>query len=96
LQHACAKGIIERLTVPQVGLSRHVAYPWPVPTSHSNPISTILALVESLRPNSVLGVGFGKYGFLMREDLDVRREDYGCSDWRHRIEGVIELLARFR
>lgn len=61
-----------------------------MPTSHSDQISTILGLVESLEPDSVLdlGVGFGKYGLLMREYLDVQREDYGYSEWRRRIEGV--------
>jgi len=44
-----------------------------MPTSAPHNISRVLDIVLSLRPRSVLdiGVGTGKYGFLLREYLDM-------------------------
>ena len=44
-----------------------------MPSSHSNQINEIIKIAVAVQPQSVLdiGVGFGKYGFLMREYLDL-------------------------
>lgn len=44
-----------------------------MPTSQIDQIPHIVSLVQCIRPRSVLdlGLGFGKYGFLLREYLDV-------------------------
>lgn len=61
-----------------------------MPSSHSGQINEIMRLVTLCHPMSVLdiGVGFGKYGFLCREFLELwdGREKY--SEWNHRIEGI--------
>ena len=61
-----------------------------MPTSHSFQLNEIVMLIKESQPKSVLdvGVGFGKYGFLAREFLDLwdGREKY--SDWRVRVDGI--------
>lgn len=61
-----------------------------MPTSHHRQISTIVDAVISLNPQSVLdiGVGFGKYGVLCREYLELwdGREDY--HTFLRRIDGI--------
>ena len=61
-----------------------------MPTSHPHQISTIMAKILELRPCSVLdiGVGFGKYGYLCREYLELwdGREQY--HDWKCVIDGI--------
>src|SRR5271163_3876407 len=44
-----------------------------MPTSQKDQIPHIISVVQQVRPASVLdlGLGFGKYGFLLREYLDV-------------------------
>lgn len=44
-----------------------------MPTSQIDQIPHVVSLVQRIRPSSVLdlGLGFGKYGFLLREYLDV-------------------------
>ncbi len=41
-------------------------------------------------PDSVLdiGVGFGKFGFLFRETLDIRKRRYSPTEWQAIIDGV--------
>lgn len=61
-----------------------------MPSSHPFQIHEIVMLVKTLDPLSLLdiGVGFGKYGFLAREYLELwdGREKY--LEWRRRIDGV--------
>lgn len=61
-----------------------------MPTSQCNQISTIMEIVMAAKPQSVLdiGIGFGKFGFLCREYLELwdGRQRYG--DWQRRIDGV--------
>ncbi|HUV30202.1 MAG TPA: class I SAM-dependent methyltransferase [Acidobacteriota bacterium] len=61
-----------------------------MPSSQISQISTIMEIVLATRPQSVLdvGVGFGKYGFLCREYLELwdGRDRYG--DWQRRIDGI--------
>ncbi len=62
----------------------------PMPTSQHQQISTIVDLIILLNPQSVLdvGVGFGKYGVLCREYLELwdGREEY--HRFRRRIDGI--------
>lgn len=60
-------------------------------------ISPILRWVIRLDPRSVLdvGLGFGKWGVLLRECLEVTHGRYEPSAWRSRIEGV-EIFDRYK
>jgi len=61
-----------------------------MPSSHSNQLNEIVRLICLTDPQSLLdiGIGFGKYGFLAREYLELwdGREKYG--DWKRRIDGI--------
>lgn len=54
------------------------------------PISRIMQIVRRVNPRSVLdiGTGFGKYGVLFREYLDILGGRYDKKDWITRIDGV--------
>ncbi len=61
-----------------------------MPTSNPYQINEILEAINITRPRSILDirVGFGKYGVLAREYLELYdgREKYG--DWKRRIDGI--------
>lgn len=59
-----------------------------MPTSDHHNINSILSVVTALRPKRILdvGCGFGKYGVLMREYLDVWDERLNPADWRIHLE----------
>ncbi len=65
-----------------------------MPSSTPYAVPTIASIARQLRPRSVLdvGIGFGKYGCLFREYLDVWEmdglEDYDRERWRVVIDGV--------
>jgi hypothetical protein len=66
----------------------------PMPSSVPYAMAIIASVARQLRPASVLdvGVGFGKYGYLFREYLDIWElqtvADYGRDHWKTVIEGV--------
>jgi hypothetical protein len=61
-----------------------------MPTSHTGQINTLIDLIVSINPKSLLdiGVGYGKYGFLSREylDIDVSSTTYGNHNVQ--IDGI--------
>lgn len=61
-----------------------------MPTSHWLQLNEIVGVLMATRPTSLLdiGVGFGKYGVLAREYLELwdGREDY--NNWTRRIDGI--------
>lgn len=61
-----------------------------MPSSHPSQLTGIVELITLTHPTSVLdiGIGFGKYGFLAREYLELwdGRERY--DDWTVRIDGI--------
>lgn len=66
-----------------------------MPSSFPDALSVVAAWVQTLRPTTVLdvGIGFGKYGLLFREYLDVSRrsergERYDAPSTVVRIDGV--------
>jgi len=61
-----------------------------MPTSEHHNIAPILTIFQTLAPRSVLdvGCGFGKYGMLLREYLDISEQRIKKTDWRVRIDGV--------
>lgn len=61
-----------------------------VPTSYYQAISQILEHIHAEAPMSILdiGVGFGKYGVLCRETLEVPHGRYYKDQWQVRIDGV--------
>jgi SAM-dependent methyltransferase len=61
-----------------------------VPTSNPANLTPIGRYLRSYKPRSVLdiGIGFGKWGFLAREFLDVWEGRYRPDQWQVRIEGI--------
>src|SRR5579872_4345658 len=61
-----------------------------MPTSDLQNITPIISVLHTLAPKSVLdiGCGFGKYGALMREYLDVWHGRIKKADWQTRIEAI--------
>ncbi|MFC1564667.1 hypothetical protein ACFL6G_07000, partial [candidate division KSB1 bacterium] len=61
-----------------------------MPSSHLFQVSKIVELISILVPQSVLdiGFGFGKYGFLCREYLELWDGRNNYSDWQRRIDGI--------
>ena len=59
-------------------------------TSNPATLTPVGKYLRAYRPKSVLdiGIGFGKWGFLAREYLDVWDGRYRIEDWQTRIEGV--------
>ncbi len=61
-----------------------------MPTSHLHQIIDIMELILFTAPQSILdvGVGFGKYGFLCREYLELWDGRGKYCDWKIRIDGI--------
>lgn len=61
-----------------------------MPTSWMETIPDIIEQVNLLNPDSILdiGIGFGKYGLLLREKLEIPEKRYSKKDWRIRIDGI--------
>lgn len=53
-------------------------------------LAYVAEILRALQPQSVLdvGVGFGKYGFLVREYLDIYNYRIPREEWRIRLDGV--------
>ena len=61
-----------------------------MPTSAHNQISVVLSLCREIAPKRILdiGMGFGKYGVLLREYLDISFERYEEATWQVEIGGI--------
>lgn len=61
-----------------------------MPTSYHGYISEVVEIVRRAKPKSVLdiGIGFGKWGHLFREYLDVMNGRVFKKEWQVRIDGV--------
>lgn len=61
-----------------------------MPTSFHGQISRILDFILQENPKSILdiGIGFGKYGVLCRDQLDIPFERYKKEDWKIIIDGI--------
>lgn len=68
-----------------------------MPTSSWHQLSKIMDLVIRQSPKSILdvGVGFGKWGMLCREYLDIYRGRYYRRQWQIRIDGI-EIFESYR
>jgi len=67
-----------------------------VPSSHFYQLNEIVELIAFTRPTSILdvGVGFGKYGFLCREYLDVLDGSEELYHWKRQIDGI-EIFEKY-
>lgn len=67
-----------------------------MPTSSPELITDVVKKVIELHPISILdvGIGFGKYGLLFREYLDVMYGRYERWEWNHQIDGV-EIFSNY-
>jgi hypothetical protein len=61
-----------------------------MPSSFHYHITQMVEWLIKIQPRSVLdiGVGFGKWGFLAREYLDISESRYQPAEWQVRIDGV--------
>lgn len=61
-----------------------------MPTSLSVHTSDVCRLFEETSPSSVLdvGVGFGRWGFCVREVCEVRRRRYEPAAWKVKLDGL--------
>lgn len=61
-----------------------------MPTSWFQAIPDILSLLQREQPRTILdiGVGFGKYGLLIRDILEISFERYNKQQWMCQIDGV--------
>jgi len=61
-----------------------------MPSSTSEHLHYTVKLIRKIQPASVLdcGVGFGKWGFLCREYLDIYAGRVFPEEWKIRIEGI--------
>lgn len=61
-----------------------------MPTSHPFQLNEITHLVTLLKPKRVLeiGIGFGKYGMLLREYLEIWGEGDDYAKWTRTIDGI--------
>jgi hypothetical protein len=61
-----------------------------LPSSHYLQLNEIVDLVVRTRPEKVLdiGIGFGKYGFLAREYLELWEEGAEYGKWKRQIDGI--------
>ena len=61
-----------------------------MPSSHNTYISDVVTYVRQLNPRSILdvGLGFGKWGLLFREYLDVMHGRLEKKEWTLRLDGV--------
>lgn len=61
-----------------------------MPSSLHYHIADVLSIIGRLQPASFLdvGCGFGRWGFLVREHLDVLHERYSRESWSARIDAV--------
>jgi hypothetical protein len=60
-------------------------------------VPPLMSWVYALQPRSILdvGVGFGKYGLLCRETLELNAGRYSRGEWQVRLEGV-EVFEKYR
>ncbi len=67
-----------------------------MPSSHYLQINEIVEIIVSTNPKEVLdiGVGFGKYGFLSREYLELWDDEQPYAEWRRRIDGI-EVFEKY-
>jgi 2-polyprenyl-3-methyl-5-hydroxy-6-metoxy-1,4-benzoquinol methylase len=68
----------------------------PMPTSNPNIIPHIVNSIVKLQPKSILdvGCGFGAYGYLLRQYLDVAQKRYTKKDWKIKIDAV-EIFPKY-
>lgn len=61
-----------------------------MPTSWYQAIPQIMDLIQQQNPQSILdiGVGFGKYGLLIRDTLEIPFERYHQQQWQVKLHGV--------
>ncbi len=68
-----------------------------MPVSDFHQISDVLHVIEQINPERILdvGVGFGKWGVLCREVLDIYQNRVGVRDWTVTIDGI-EIHSDYR
>lgn len=67
-----------------------------MPTCNHLYITDVITLIRKIKPVSILdiGCGFGKWGFLFREYLDIMGGRYNKEDWNVKID-TIEIFEPY-
>ena len=67
-----------------------------MPSGRPNIISPVINLIMRINPDSILdvGSGFGKWGFLLREYLEVWQGRLYPKDWKKQID-AIEIFKKY-
>jgi hypothetical protein len=68
-----------------------------MPTSDFHAITDVLHVIEQIKPASILeiGVGFGRWGVLCHEILDIYYERYKPADWTLQMDGI-EIFENYK
>lgn len=68
-----------------------------MPVSYFDPIPVVFNLVDYYKPKAMLdiGIGFGKYGVLCREILDIYHGRFDKEQWCIKIDGI-EVYEKYR
>lgn len=68
-----------------------------MPMSNYMHLPLVLFYAEVIDPRQVLdvGVGFGTYGFLLRQYLDSREGEWQSANWNRRFDGI-EVFSAYR
>ena len=68
-----------------------------MPASRPENIARVVELLMDLQPQRVLdiGIGYGKYGMLAREYLEIWQDRFDRSEWRVEIIGI-EAFEKYR
>jgi hypothetical protein len=61
-----------------------------MPSSNLLLVPHVCTRIRELMPISILdiGIGFGKYGFLAREYMDICKQRYQAETWETKIDGI--------
>lgn len=67
-----------------------------MPTSSPLIITPLIVKIMEIKPKTILdmGTGFGKYGVLCREYLEVWNKRYDRNDWEIKIDGI-EVFKKY-
>ena len=68
-----------------------------MPVSFFDPVPVVFNIIDFYRPKSILdiGIGFGKYGVLCRELLDIFHGRFNKEQWDITIDGI-EVFEKYR
>jgi len=65
----------------------------------SNPwhLASVIYFTEQIKPKKLIdiGIGLGTYGFMLRQYLDISKEELSKKNWQTRIDGI-EIFKKYK